>query len=444
MDNNRDSKRESGGQDASRLQNSEEEIQARLHTQQTTLLLPPGQQLPLTDTQESAPYSLTNEAAAPAIPMAGVAAGLGPMTPAAGGQESHDNQSLQSWLAMPQQQFGGSAQQPMAQQNQLIWQPTLQQLGTQQPFMFPRQPQSQFINVAAATADHVLRHNVDPASAAAAAAATGLQMQNNPFLLAMMSQQAAQPVLSQQDEQVLAAFNQQLALPSGATLPAASSTTFSAQQQSFPQGQSPDVALTTLQHLLGLQPASSSGAECFGGLPAVALGTNHDALAASFPFPMYPVGRLHPQLLCVSLGTTGPNATSVARAATKSASKDSESGNKPPAGDGKEKNNKKISRQQESFPQKLYRMLIELEAVGDDDIVSFSVDGDGFEVHQPTVFAEIVIPKYYRHNKLTSFHRQCGLYGFKRIAEGPNAGAFRHALFRKGQPELCNQIKRVK
>jgi hypothetical protein len=52
---------------------------------------------------------------------------------------------------------------------------------------------------------------------------------------------------------------------------------------------------------------------------------------------------------------------------------------------------KKSSQQRyESFPEKLYRMLVEVEAKGRDDIISFTLEGDRFEIHQPEVFEEEV------------------------------------------------------
>ena len=98
----------------------------------------------------------------------------------------------------------------------------------------------------------------------------------------------------------------------------------------------------------------------------------------------------------------------------------------------------------EPFPNKLYRILTEMEAAGDDDVFSFTADGDCIEVHQPSVFEQEYIPKFFRHSKITSFHRQLGLYGFKRINEGPNTGCYTHPLFIRGQPHLVDQIKRVR
>jgi hypothetical protein len=53
-----------------------------------------------------------------------------------------------------------------------------------------------------------------------------------------------------------------------------------------------------------------------------------------------------------------------------------------------------------------------------------------------------ILPKHFRHNKLTSFQRQLNLYGFQRIAKGTEAGRYYHALFDKNRPDKLSTIKR--
>lgn len=97
----------------------------------------------------------------------------------------------------------------------------------------------------------------------------------------------------------------------------------------------------------------------------------------------------------------------------------------------------------ESFPAKLHRLLQETEQAGEDDVISWNVDGTIMCIHQPEVFEEQIIGRYFRHSKLASFKRQLSMYGFTRVLEGPDAGGFSHPFFRRGKPELSQQMFRV-
>jgi hypothetical protein len=96
----------------------------------------------------------------------------------------------------------------------------------------------------------------------------------------------------------------------------------------------------------------------------------------------------------------------------------------------------------EPFPGKLYRLLAEAERDGNDNIISFTLDGRAFKIHRRERFIQEVSPTYFRQAKITAFVRQLNFYGFEKVLEGPNRGGFEHPYFRRGYPELLAKIER--
>ena len=97
----------------------------------------------------------------------------------------------------------------------------------------------------------------------------------------------------------------------------------------------------------------------------------------------------------------------------------------------------------EPFPEKLHRMLLEIEKDGNGHIISFFPHGRAFGIHNTDAFEEKIMPKYYKQSRLSSFQRQLNLYGFTRIVSGPDSGGYYHELFLKGRSALCTHMRRV-
>lgn len=97
----------------------------------------------------------------------------------------------------------------------------------------------------------------------------------------------------------------------------------------------------------------------------------------------------------------------------------------------------------EPFPEKLHRLLSEVEAAGRSDVISFVATGNAFAIHNPEKFFKDIVPLYFRQTRLSSFKRQLNLYGFELISTGPARGGYYHQLFVKDRPELCRRMRRV-
>lgn len=90
-------------------------------------------------------------------------------------------------------------------------------------------------------------------------------------------------------------------------------------------------------------------------------------------------------------------------------------------------------------------MLSDLERQeGGTEIASFLTHGRAFSIHKPRDFTKLVMAKYFRMSRFSSFQRQLNLYDFQRITEGPDKGAYFHELFVQGRPILSTMMKRNK
>jgi hypothetical protein len=96
------------------------------------------------------------------------------------------------------------------------------------------------------------------------------------------------------------------------------------------------------------------------------------------------------------------------------------------------------------FPVKLHELLENAEVYGFCDVVSWKIHGRAFSVHNVQEFSKSIMPLYFNQSKITSFFRQLNLYGFKRITQGHDKGAYYHELFLHGKQFLTSRILRLK
>ncbi|KAJ2798505.1 Flocculation suppression protein, partial [Coemansia furcata] len=106
-----------------------------------------------------------------------------------------------------------------------------------------------------------------------------------------------------------------------------------------------------------------------------------------------------------------------------------------------------IQRTHAAFVSKLYAMVADGST---DKLISWTADGDCFKVTDPSEFARIVLPAYFKHGNWPSFVRQLNMYGFHKINDLAYGGIFgdtqlwmfKHPHFQRGELGQLQRIKR--
>jgi hypothetical protein len=90
------------------------------------------------------------------------------------------------------------------------------------------------------------------------------------------------------------------------------------------------------------------------------------------------------------------------------------------------------------FPYKLHELLTEMQSSTHlSSIISWVPSGNAFKIHQPELFQEILLKKYFpRQTKINSFKRQLLYYGFDNLGDN----IFAHPCFVRDKRNLCGQI----
>lgn len=91
-----------------------------------------------------------------------------------------------------------------------------------------------------------------------------------------------------------------------------------------------------------------------------------------------------------------------------------------------------------------------------DDVIRWTPDGDTFVVPNVSRFSEEVLPRFFKHNRFSSFVRQLNMYGFHKVphlqqgalktdpGQDSELWEFRNDNFKRDHPELLLQMQRKK
>mmetsp|Transcript_25494 Transcript_25494/g.37807 ORF Transcript_25494/g.37807 Transcript_25494/m.37807 type:complete len:339 (-) Transcript_25494:222-1238(-) len=101
------------------------------------------------------------------------------------------------------------------------------------------------------------------------------------------------------------------------------------------------------------------------------------------------------------------------------------------------------------FPEKLFKMLryIDLQEPELANVISWQPHGRCFLVHDVPSFESIILPRFFGHNRNSSFLRQLNLWNFKRLRnkrKGMDYGAYYNEFFLRSKKFLHRNMSRQK
>mmetsp|Transcript_6575 Transcript_6575/g.9582 ORF Transcript_6575/g.9582 Transcript_6575/m.9582 type:complete len:306 (+) Transcript_6575:73-990(+) len=75
-------------------------------------------------------------------------------------------------------------------------------------------------------------------------------------------------------------------------------------------------------------------------------------------------------------------------------------------------------------------------------VIEWSESGKAFRIIDVALFSSLILPKYFRTSKFSSFQRNLNLYGFSKVRRGPDTDMYAHPSFIRGIPEILSQLKK--
>lgn len=92
---------------------------------------------------------------------------------------------------------------------------------------------------------------------------------------------------------------------------------------------------------------------------------------------------------------------------------------------------------------KFLRFLYDILQKEDKNIICWSHKGTAFQVRRPDALANTILPRYFKHNKVSSFQRQLNYFGFKKWTKTQTqVCTFSHPHFLRSDPDKIRFIKR--
>ena len=106
--------------------------------------------------------------------------------------------------------------------------------------------------------------------------------------------------------------------------------------------------------------------------------------------------------------------------------------------DEKPNDNVRLSHRSTPFVHAAYEI-----AMQNSPAVGFNSAGSALEIRDESLLSKEILPKYFKHNNLSSFIRQLNMYGFEKVVGSIHAvHTFQHENFRKDRPDLLAFIHR--
>ena len=93
-----------------------------------------------------------------------------------------------------------------------------------------------------------------------------------------------------------------------------------------------------------------------------------------------------------------------------------------------------------NFPATMHAILFDSALK---DVIAWMPHGRSWRILNPRELEIRVLPKYFEHNKFSSFIRQTNGWGFRRLTKGPDRHSYYNENFLRGLPHLCKKMKRV-